>query len=486
MAIHSRFLGCTSARRAGWCDGLRAGGRPAHGSAAKPVAAEPHPEFPGCSPRVCPSASPIACGPRGMGHVGIRRSLPLRPCAGRDGDEYLLARARIAALQALGAHAITHEGVKARISRSGRRMRSACRSWATSTSGRAPPPDAAAAARLACGRPSFPGWARAPSQVRDPRPACELMPLKADPVGFGSEHPPANASVRATAGRVGLVGRQVDEGGGPRPRPSTRPFRSTRSIWQAGAARRQPDAELPGTGRAAGRLCGQMGFTHIEHDAVSEYPFDGSWAISPVGPLRPDDPPCTPPPEFAPSSRRPIARGWASCSTGCRAHFPTDPHGLGRFDGTALYEHQTRARASTRLEHADLQLRPGRGVELPRLQRALLGKPTTSMACAWMRWLRCSTATTRARMAMGCPNRDGGRENYEAIALFAADERHDLWRGARHHDGRRGIHGHPGRVAPRRPWRPRLWLQWKHGLDETTPSATCTRTRSTGSIITTR
>ena len=47
-------------------------------------------------------------------------------------------------------------------------------------------------------------------------------------------------------------------------------------------------------------------------------------------------------------------------------HFPTDAHGLGRFDGTALYEHaDPRQGLHQRLEHADLQLRPPRGRQLP-------------------------------------------------------------------------------------------------------------------------
>jgi len=81
-----------------------------------------------------------------------------------------------------------------------------------------------------------------------------------------------------------------------------------------------------------------MGFTQLELMPVSEYPFDGSWGYQPVG-------------LFAPTSRFGPADDFRVFVEACHAagialwldwvpgHFPTDPHGLARFDGTALYEH---------------------------------------------------------------------------------------------------------------------------------------------------
>jgi 1,4-alpha-glucan branching enzyme len=82
-----------------------------------------------------------------------------------------------------------------------------------------------------------------------------------------------------------------------------------------------------------------MGFTHIELMPVAEHPFGGSWGYQPLG-------------LFAPSARFGPPEGFARFVDACHragigiivdwvpAHFPTDAHGMARFDGTALYEHQ--------------------------------------------------------------------------------------------------------------------------------------------------
>ncbi|MEO6322146.1 MAG: 1,4-alpha-glucan branching protein GlgB, partial [Polaromonas sp.] len=81
-----------------------------------------------------------------------------------------------------------------------------------------------------------------------------------------------------------------------------------------------------------------MGFTHLELLPISEHPFDGSWGYQPVG-------------LYAPTSRFGDADGFVRFVARCHAagigvlldwvpaHFPTDAHGLGNFDGTPLYEY---------------------------------------------------------------------------------------------------------------------------------------------------
>jgi 1,4-alpha-glucan branching enzyme len=82
----------------------------------------------------------------------------------------------------------------------------------------------------------------------------------------------------------------------------------------------------------------QMHFTHLELLPITEFPFGGSWGYQPLG-------------LFAPSGRFGSPQGLIRFIEALHAagigiildwvpaHFPTDPHGLARFDGTALYEH---------------------------------------------------------------------------------------------------------------------------------------------------
>ena len=166
-----------------------------------------------------------------------------------------------------------------------------------------------------------------------------LLPLKTDPVGFEQEKPPATGS-RVT----GLVQHDWQDATWLAARERKQRFDAPMTIYEVhlGSWRRKDANRMFAYDEFADELIPyvkEMGFTHIELLPVGEHPFSGSWGYQPVG-------------LFAPTSRFGTPEDFARFVDRCHqaevgviidwvpAHFPTDPHGLARFDGTALYEHE--------------------------------------------------------------------------------------------------------------------------------------------------
>ncbi|MCD1263005.1 1,4-alpha-glucan branching enzyme [Shinella sumterensis] len=170
-------------------------------------------------------------------------------------------------------------------------------------------------------------------------PDGALVPLKADPFARRSELRPANASVT-----TGQIDQKWEDEAHLKHWAEADARRQPISIYEvhAGSWQRQHGGGFLTWDELAERLisyCVDMGFTHIEFLPISEFPFDPSWGYQTTG-------------LYSPTARFGEPDGFARFVNGCHkvgigvildwvpAHFPTDAHGLGRFDGTALYEHE--------------------------------------------------------------------------------------------------------------------------------------------------
>jgi 1,4-alpha-glucan branching enzyme len=248
-----------------------------------------------------------------------------------------------------------------------------------------------------------------------------LLPLKADPYAFYAEKPPRTASVvhgLPDQGRwsdAEWMGRR--DGAQARDAPI--------SIYEVhlGSWRRvQHEANRYLTYRELADTLvpyvKDLGFTHIELLPVSEFPFDGSWGYQPIG-------------LFAPTSRFGTPEDFQCFIDRCHqegvgvivdwvpGHFPTDPHGLGRFDGTALYEHAD-PRQGFHPDWNTLVYNYGRN----EVRNFLLGNALFWFEQFHIDGLRVDAVASMLyldysrKQGEWIPNRYGGRENLEAIEFL--------------------------------------------------------------------
>ncbi|ORE93177.1 glycogen branching enzyme [Stappia sp. 22II-S9-Z10] len=165
-----------------------------------------------------------------------------------------------------------------------------------------------------------------------------LLPLKMDPLAFATEVPPDTSSVVH-----GLIDYDWDDAAWMAERSGANDRAAPVSIYEVhlGSWRRGDGNTYLNYDELADELipyAKSLGFTHIELLPISEHPFSGSWGYQPIGLYAPTSRFGTPE-GFARFVEKAHQEGIGVIIDWVPAHFPTDQHGLGNFDGTALYEH---------------------------------------------------------------------------------------------------------------------------------------------------
>ncbi len=244
-----------------------------------------------------------------------------------------------------------------------------------------------------------------------------LLPLKSDPMANRCEAPPGNASI------VHHSEYQWSDDDWMEQRRNALGLDYPVSIYEVHLSswRKHADGSRLSYRELAEQLVQyvkELGFTHIELLPVTEHPFDGSWGYQPVG-------------LFAPTHRFGEPDDFRYFVDCCHqagisvimdwvpAHFPKDPNGLGRFDGTALYEHDDPRKG----EHVDW------GTLIFNYGRREVVNYLIGSALYWIEEFHIDALRVDAVASMlyldysredgeWIPNEQGGNENLEAIAFL--------------------------------------------------------------------
>jgi 1,4-alpha-glucan branching enzyme len=243
-----------------------------------------------------------------------------------------------------------------------------------------------------------------------------MQPLKSDPVAFAAERRPLTASIVVDLDSIQRP-ESLSSGINDRAAPI--------SIYEVHLGSWRRNADEGGRWLSYRELAEQLptyardlGFTHVEFLPVTEHPFDGSWGYQPTG-------------MFAPTSRFGSPADFAALIEACHraglgvfldwvpGHFPDDPHGLGRFNGTALYEHANPQQG----RHLDW------GTLIYNFGRTEVANFLLASGLFWPDRYRIDGLRVDAVASMlyldysrpeggWIPNQYGGRENLDAIAFL--------------------------------------------------------------------
>ncbi|MDP9139768.1 MAG: 1,4-alpha-glucan branching protein GlgB, partial [Pseudomonadota bacterium] len=248
-----------------------------------------------------------------------------------------------------------------------------------------------------------------------------LLPLKADPVASQMEAAPGTSSLVADPAPYAWTDQNW-----MRMRPRRQSVHAPLSIYEVHAGSWQrTQGHAPGhipDWDALGDLLipyvASMGFTHIELLPVSAHPFGGSWGYQPLGLFAPH-PVYGEPAALKRFVDRCHAQDIGVIVDWVPAHFPADTHGLARFDGTAIYEHED-PREGFHCDWGTLIYNFGRH----EVSGFLIGSALHWLDHYHIDGLRVDAVASMLyrdySRAPGewVPNRHGGRENLEAIEFL--------------------------------------------------------------------
>ena len=243
---------------------------------------------------------------------------------------------------------------------------------------------------------------------------------RADPVGFQSELRPKTASVVADLDR-----HEWTDASWMTARAADTPTAAPMSIYEVhlGSWQRHDDGRWLSYGEIADRLIPyvqHLGFTHIELLPVAEHPYDPSWGYQITG-------------FYAPTSRFGSPGDFQAFVDRCHgagigvildwvpAHFAVDAHGLMRFDGTFLYEHED-WRRRTQPDWGTYAFNYGRN----EVRNFLLANAMYWLDKYHIDGLRVDAVSAilyldySRKAGEWAPNRYGGREHLEAIDFLRA------------------------------------------------------------------
>ncbi|TRW99504.1 1,4-alpha-glucan branching protein GlgB [Paracoccus sp. M683] len=264
----------------------------------------------------------------------------------------------------------------------------------------------------------IPGIAEGALYKYEIAPQSGAVQEKADPVGFGAQHPPQTASVVRDISGYGW-----DDGNWMAERAERNRRDQPISIYEVhlGSWRRAEGNRPLSYRELAVELVDYakwMGFTHLEFMPVSEFPFDGSWGYQPVGMYAPTIR-FGPPHEFRDLVEAAHQAGLGVLMDWVPGHFPSDAHGLARFDGTHLYEHAD-PREGFHQDWNTLIYNYGR----TEVRNYLVANALYWLEEYHLDGLRVDAVASMLyrdysrKAGEWVPNRDGGRENYEAIGFM--------------------------------------------------------------------